>query len=292
MKPELLYIRALNKLCEYILVVRSLTLLNTKMQVIRNDITAVSEHFNLYYSLAKHDISNRFRRSKLGILWIVLQQLIFVLGASVIWSNIFNMEIENFMPFLVTGMAIWGFLVSSMVEGCSIFVVSQGYLKNFCLPESIFVFRALIANFFYFLLNILTASLVLIAFNKFSFVGIIYALPGILILIIYFYAASGTMAYLGLRYRDLNHALSSIFSLLFVLTPVMFTPEMLLKKGISIIVYLNPFASLLEIIRYPLLNHNFPEYHNYLIAIGFTSLLIGIYLTLKQRWKRFIPFWL
>lgn len=262
------------------------------MRIIQTDISTFLKCFDLYYSLAKHDINNRFRRSKLGILWLILQQLLFVLGASVVWVNIFDMEVKDFIPFLIMGMTIWSFIVSSMIEGCGIFVINHGYLRNFCLAESIFIFRTLIANSFYLLLNMLTSIVVLITFNKFQFIGIIYAIPGILILIVYFYAASGTMAYLGLRYKDLNHALSSIFSLLFIITPVMFNPEMLLKKGISFAVYCNPFASILEIVRYPLLNGNLPEYHYYLIAIGFTSLLISTYFILKQKWRKFIPFWL
>jgi len=262
------------------------------MRIAQTDISTVFEYFDLYYSLAKHDINNRFRRSTLGILWLILQQLLFVLGASIVWVNIFDMEVKNFIPFLSIGMTIWSFIASSMIEGCSIFVVNHGYLRNFCLPESIFIFRTLIANSLYLLLNMLTSIIVLIIFKKFEFIGIIYAIPGILILIVYFYAASGTMAYLGLRYKDLNHALSSIFSLLFIVTPVMFTPEMLLKKGISGVIYFNPFASILEIVRYPLLNGNLPEYHYYLIAIGFTSLLISAYSILKQKWRKFIPFWL
>ena len=70
------------------------------------------------------------------------------------------------------------------------------------------------------MIGLITALVVFIAFNKFSFLGIIYAIPGLVILLVYFYAASGTMAYLGLRYRDFQHALTGLFSLLFIVTPV------------------------------------------------------------------------
>ena len=141
------------------------------------------------------------------------------------------------------------------------------------------------------MIGLITALVVFIAFNKFSIFGILYAIPGLLILLAYFYAASGTMAYLGLRYRDFQHALTGLFSLLFIVTPVIFPPEILIKKGISIVVYMNPFASLIEVVRYPIINAGFAGLTQYAIAIGFTSFLLIFQIILAKRWGRLVPFW-
>ena len=253
-------------------------------------ITAI-KYFDLYYFLAKQDLQSRFRRSYLGIGWLVVQQLMFALVANIVWSRMFGVESGTFIPFLVVGIAIWGFIVASMVESCSIFIHARGYLKQFSLPQSVFIFRSLLTNAYYLMIGLITSLVVFIAFNKFSFFGILYAIPGLLILLVYFYAASGTMAYLGMRYRDFQHALTGLFALLFIVTPVIFPSEILIKKGISIVIYMNPFASLIEVVRHPIINAEFAELTQYGIAIGFTTVLLIFQIILANRWGRLVPFW-
>jgi ABC-type polysaccharide/polyol phosphate export permease len=72
---------------------------------------------------------------------------------------------------------------------------------------------------------------------------------------------------------------------------VLYSPAVLIKKGIGIVVYMNPLASLIEVIRYPLLNSGFAEIQHYLISIVFVSVMALLKLFLKKRWGRFVTFW-
>ncbi len=256
-----------------------------------NSLTIARKYFDLYYFLSKQDIKNRFRRSYLGIGWLVVQQMMFALFASIVWARLFGIDAGSFIPFLVVGIAIWGFITASMVESCGIFVQTRAYLRQFPLPHSVFIFRYLLTNLYYLFIGMLTALTVFIIFNKFNFLGVIYSIPGLIILIIYFYAASGTMAYLGLRYRDIQHALTGIFSLLFIVTPVIFPSEVLLKKGISMVIYLNPFASLIDIVRHPIINGEFASFQQYATSITFTIFLLTFQYILEKKWGRLVPFW-
>ena len=248
-------------------------------------------YFDIYYFLALQDIKSRFRRSRLGVFWIVIQQLVYSFGVGLIWTKIFGMNPAEFIPFLTIGVTLWAFISASMVEGSMIFVNAHGYLKQLPLPQSIFIFRTVLTQGFYLAVGMATATLVLTAFGRLNFHGILYAIPGGIILVAYFYGASGALAYLGLRYRDLQHALSSIFSMLFIVTPVMYPPEILIKKGIAIIVYGNPFASLIEVVRVPLLTGHLAEPIHYAIAACFTIFMIKVRFVVTKKWGRFVPFW-
>ena len=257
----------------------------------KSDLSVAIKYFDLYYFLAKQDLKSRFRRSYLGISWIVIQQLFFSLVAGYVWSKIFGMNTSEFIPFLTIGSVVWAFISAAMIEGCGTFVIAHSYLKQLPLPQSIFIFRTLFTSLFYLAVGLCTAIGVLIIFGKFNILSIFFILPGIVILICYFYGTSGTMAYLGLRYRDLQHAITSILSLLFIVTPVLYPPEVLVKKGIGIVVYMNPLASLIEVIRYPLLNADFASFHHYLVSVTFVFFMMSFKLILKRKWERFVPFW-
>ncbi len=257
----------------------------------KSDLSVAIKYFDLYYFLAKQDLKSRFRRSYLGISWIVVQQLFFALIAGFIWSRIFGMNASEFIPFLTIGSVTWAFISGAMIEGCGTFVIAHNYLKQLPLPQSIFIFRTLFTSLFYLSVGIGTTILVLVVFSKFSLISILYILPGIVILIFYFYGMSGMLAYLGLRYRDLQHAINSLLSLFFIVTPVLYPPEVLIKKGIGIVVYMNPLASLIEVVRYPLLHLNFAPLNHYIISLSFVTILAGIKFIFKNKWGRFVPFW-
>jgi lipopolysaccharide transport system permease protein len=257
----------------------------------KQDISTAIKYLDLYSFLSKQDLDSRFRNSSLGVLWIIIQQLAFAIIAGMLWSRIFLLEPSSFIPFLTIGFALWGFISSAMTEGCSIFVSNQRYLKQLPLPQSIFIFRSLLTASFYLLVGLITATGVLIYFDKFYITGLFYMVPGIVILLGYFYGASGTMAYLGLRYKDLQHALATIFSLLFIVTPVIYPSSVLIERGIGGVVYINPFASLLEVVRYPMLNADFANIEHYAIALVFGVFLISVKLILTKKWGRFVPFW-
>ena len=257
----------------------------------KRDITVAIRYFDLYYFLAKQDLKSRFRRSYLGISWIVIHQLVFSLVAGMIWAKIFGLNPASFIPFLTVGFVTWAFISAALTEGCGTFIIAHGYLKQLPLPQSIFILRTLLTSLFYLAVGVCTALGMLIVFGEFNIFSVFYMLPGIVILICYFYGTSCTMAYLGLRHRDLQHALSSFLSLLFIGTPVIYPPEVLINKGIGMVVYMNPFASLIEIVRYPLLNSSFAPIQHYLIAIVFASIMLLSGSILKQKWGRFVPFW-
>lgn len=248
-------------------------------------------NFNIWRYLSSSDIKNRFRRSKLGILWPILQQLAFSLGAGIIWAAVFHLKPEDFIPFLTLGFAIWGFIAASTTEGCSAFVIAHGYLKQLPLPQSIFILRTLLTQFIFLSIGLTTALVVLLYFGKLTLIGLILGIPGIFILILYGYGAIGSLAYLGLRYRDLQHGLTGIFSLLFVVTPVIYPADVLIKRGLAVAIYGNPFASLIEVVRFPILNGELADPIHYIVSSSFALVLVLLRFQLGSRWSRFVPFW-
>ncbi|MEX3010164.1 ABC transporter permease [Hoeflea sp. TYP-13] len=255
-----------------------------------NEIRLLIDNYPIWSYLSYSDIKSRFRRSKLGVVWQVVNQLAFSVGAGLIWSAVFNLDPAEFIPFLTMGFAVWGFISASPVEGCSAFVNAHGYLKQLPLSPSIFVFRTLFTQLIYLAIGLATALAVLAYFQKLTLLGALLTLPGLLLLILYSYGAIGSFAYLGLRYRDLQHGLASLFSLLFVVTPVIYPAEVLIQRGLGMAVYVNPFASLIEIVRYPILQGEFAHFNHYLVSFAFVFVLLMLRAILKFRFERYIPF--
>ena len=256
-----------------------------------NELQIAIKYFHIWTYLSISDVKNRFRRSKLGVLWPILHQLAFSIGAGIIWANVFHLDPAEFIPFLTLGFAIWGFISGSMTEGCSSLVVAHGYLKQLPLPQSIFIFRSLLTQLIFLIIGLVTAMGILLYFGKLTVIGVLLGIPGIFILIIYAYGAIGSLAYLGLRYRDLQHGLTGLFSLLFVVTPIIYPADVLIQKGLAFAVYANPFASLIEVVRLPILSGNLASLTHYLVSSLFALLFVVLRYQLGSRWGRFVVYW-
>ena len=224
---------------------------------------------DLWMYLADQIISSRFRHSKLGTIWLVLQNLAFSAGAGYIWSQIFHTDPRFFIPFVGVGFAVWGFISTCYVDGSFALVVAGGYLKQLPIPQSVFLIRYIIAHIIFMMVGLFTALAVALVLGHRPGVGALMAIPGLLILCVAMFFTVMTFSYLGARFRDIPHFLQSVFQFLFVLTPVIYSPEILIKRGLGWAVYMNPFNSFLDLVRTPIM-YGTP-------AVGISYIVAGLY---------------
>src|SRR5277367_4257931 len=78
--------------------------------------------FRIWGTLAWHDIRQRYRRSVLGPFWFTLSTVIMVTVLGTLYSTLFKQDIRTYLPYLASGLVIWQYLSSCILEGCSAFI--------------------------------------------------------------------------------------------------------------------------------------------------------------------------
>src|SRR5689334_17341702 len=63
----------------------------------------------MWTTLGWNDIRQRYRRSVLGPFWITISMAVFITLLGVIYSHIFKIELQTYLPYLALGYIIWGF---------------------------------------------------------------------------------------------------------------------------------------------------------------------------------------
>ena len=63
----------------------------------------------LLYELVARDVKIKYRKSALGILWTLLNPLLMMAILSVVFSNLFRFDIENYSLYLLAGQIIFNF---------------------------------------------------------------------------------------------------------------------------------------------------------------------------------------
>lgn len=75
----------------------------------------------LWLRLGWNDILQRYRRSMLGPFWLTASMAIMVIALGVLYAELFNTPVRDFLPYLCVGLLVWNLMSSFLTEGGSLF---------------------------------------------------------------------------------------------------------------------------------------------------------------------------
>ena len=227
----------------------------------------------IWWRLGIRDVRAGFRRSTLGAGWIFVNFAVTILAVGIVYGALLGQRAQDFLPFLAAGLLVWTYLTSSIAEGSNAFVASEGYIKQIGISPFIYVFRFFVSISFKMFITLLAFVLVALVIGVEFHVGVIWVLPGLVLLCATSFLLITIFAHLNARFRDAGHLASLALQILFFVTPVIWPPELLRGRSLGLIVDLNPAYHLLEIVRQPLLHSHAASLINYQ-AVGL--LLVGL----------------
>lgn len=264
----------------------------TQAQLALQDITEGLKRWPIWLMLAYQDIKLRYRRSVLGPFWLTLSMAITVYSMGFLYSHLFHIELAHYFPFLVSGMLGWSLISTVVIETIDGLVSSDGFIKQIKLPYTLYIHRIATRNVIIFFHNILVIVPIYLIFHNNISVNAktLLVIPGLLV--VYFNAISYglILGMIGARYRDVSQIIKSLVQVVFFITPVMWSADVL-KGANRYIADANPFYSFLELIRAPLLG-TLPTPLN-LCMVTFVSLLGGfIAYKMLVKYRSRIVYWL
>jgi ABC-type polysaccharide/polyol phosphate export permease len=244
--------------------------------------------WRLWTMLAWNDIRQRYRRSTLGPFWITLSMAVFVSLLGVIYSRIFRVDIEIYLPFLTAGIVTWGFISQVINESCSAFQESERIIKQIRLPYGLHVFRVIWRNFIIFLHTIVIFIPVALLFRVQIGFTIFLVVPGVILLLANLSWVALTLAILAARFRDITQIVATMTQIAMFATPIMWPVSTL--SGATWIAETNPLYHFIELVRAPLLGGE-PALLSWMVAVGTLVIGLALSLMLLNRASRRIVFW-
>ncbi|MEE1314233.1 MAG: ABC transporter permease [Faecalimonas sp.] len=227
----------------------------------------------LLTELVARDIKIKYRRSVLGVLWTLLNPLCMMIILSVVFSNIFKFDVENFPLYVLSGQVIFNFFNDATNNSMMSILGASSLIKKVYIPKYLFV----ISRVFSSIINLLAAYcallVVMIATRvELHWEMILSVIP--LLMIIGFSLGIGlVLAAVTVRFRDIMHLYSVFTTGLMYLTPVIY-PMSILPDSIRFIVMLNPLTNYLIMFRDFMFNASFPSLAS--LAIGLLEMLLAL----------------
>lgn len=268
----------------------------------------------LWSHLGWQDIKQRYRRSVLGPLWITISMGVMAVGLGLLYSQLFGATIAAFLPYITTGFIIWHFIIGCLTEGTDTFIANEGLIKQLPAPLTVYVLRTIWRQVLMFAHNLVVYFVVVAVFwgtlsdsYRIKEGGVLQpgidfsallAIPGFLLIAI---NAGWVVMLFGIsstRFRDIPQVINSITNLLFFMTPIVWSTDILYSRfgseseaGMLPLVYeLNPLYHLVQVVRGPLLGQVVSP-NSWLVVIGMAVIGWTAALVVLRNYRSRVSYW-
>lgn len=241
-----------------------------------------------WMTLAWVDILQRYRGSMLGPFWLTISTAALMAGLGPIYSLLFGVNLADYLPYLASGLIVWNFMVGTVNESCSTFIEAGPLMKQIRMPRMIPVLHVVARNAIIFAHSIPLYFVVHIVFERPWHWGMLWALPGFVLLCGILISLAIIFAVISVRYRDFIQIVASVMQLGFFVTPIIWQPGQ--RPALQVVSDLNPLAAAIMLVRGPLLNMPVSNAH-LAWAIGGFAVLAVVAFTLFARYRQRIIYW-
>lgn len=252
------------------------------------DFAASAKIRHLWLLLGWAEIRQRYSRSKIGPFWLTISMGILIIALGLVYGTLFQADLKTYLPLLAVGFVFWAFISTTINDGCNAYVASSAYIRQIPLAKGIFIFQNLWRNTIILAHNFIIVIIVLVVFKINFLPHIGWFLLGFFILVVNLFWISALLAVICARFRDLPQIVASILQVVFYVTPILFKREMLDKY--PLLIDLNPFAHLIEIVRSPLLGEPVSA-ESWWVCIAMACIGTLVSLVFHGRYRFRIPYW-
>jgi lipopolysaccharide transport system permease protein len=247
--------------------------------------------FRLSFVLGWEDVRGMYRRTILGQFWITLSMLVMAAAISVVFGLLFKIPIDTYLPYLLSGLIFWGLMTSTITEGANAFNFSAPYIQQHAAPKIIYYMRSLWKGILTFAHNFVVIPVVWFFFQDSYSWNMLLFIPGLIVGYIAVASFGLVMAFLATRFRDIPQIMNSVLLVLFYVTPVIWEADRLNSRAVELVISLNPLASILQIMRLPLLNI-VPSQQEWFIALAWTLVFVIAAFFTYRKFRSQLAYWI
>jgi lipopolysaccharide transport system permease protein len=235
------------------------------------------------------DIKLRYRGSVLGPFWLTLSTALMVAAMGAIYATLFHMTLRTYLPFLTLSLVLWNFLSTLVTEACTCFTVAESTIRATRLPLVVHALRVVLRNLLVLAHNVVVIVAVYIVFQIWPGRVALLVLPGLALWAVDALAVTMLLGALCARFRDIPPIVGSLMQMAFFVTPIIWKPELVGPARLWLLPF-NPFYTLLEVVRGPLLGEA-PSAAVWSSAVLASAALVLLGFWLFARTRARIAFW-
>jgi len=236
-------------------------------------------------------IVTKYRRSRLGLLWLVMPAILYIWGIGYFFSRLQNASPSQFMPHMGIGYVLFRLLSMVINEATSVLPGHQSFILDGHQRLTDFFLRVLAKALFYFVVALPVVAVAVLNAPQLNPPGLAIALISFPVVIANVAWIAVVISLLGARFPDIHELMGTVFLFGFILTPILWYAGRAPVGTIhGFFMRLNPLYHLIEIVRAPILGEPLER-----LTLGYLAVFtLGGWLLASmayRRYARFVPIW-
>ena len=238
----------------------------------------------LLSELVGRDIKIKYRRSVLGVAWTLLNPLLMMVVLSVVFTNLFRFQIENFPLYILSGQVIFNFFNDATNMAMGSIIGSASLIKKIYVPKYLFVVSKVLSSVINLFAAFTALLLVMLAMRADLHYKVVLAVVPLVLVAAFSLGVGLFLSAITVKFRDVMHLWGVFTTALLYLTPVIY-PMSILPAWLEKIVRMNPLTNYLIMFRDVMLNNQFFDIKQLIVGVAeaFIAMFLGMYVFYKNQ---------
>ncbi len=242
------------------------------------------------FAMTEKEIKARYKFAVLGFLWIVLNPFLQMLVIGVVFQFFMAAPIQHYFQYLLAGLLPWNFFSYSLTKTTPAIVYERGLIQKAAFPRETIILSIIFANFFHLCIALILFAVFSISVQTVSLFSFILLLPALVWLLILTTGVCLLTSALQVKYRDVNFFITALLPLLFYVSPIVYSSDML-PVAVRMLLKLNPLSGILELFHYIFVGTMNFSIHEVVLGFGFSVLFCFISWKFFQRESKYFDDW-
>jgi lipopolysaccharide transport system permease protein len=244
---------------------------------------------DLFITLSLHRINVRYKQSRLGILWAIIQPLAMMLVFTLMFTFVRVAPSEQipFPLFAYSALLPWTMFSSGLTAASMALTSHASLLTKVSFPREILPLSYVVAALVDFALASLVLAALMVWFGVSLASTVVWALPAILVLTVLLVGLALLVAALQVRFRDVGLAMPVLMQVWLFASPVLYPLDAVkasLPAPLHLLYTMNPLAGVVDTFRRAVVLHQAPDYS----ALGMSALIAGLLLPLAYLYFKYV----
>jgi len=238
------------------------------------------------------DILVRARRSYLGPVWLLMPSLVYVFGLGSFFASLHGRTMVEFAAYVALGAVVFRTLMSAVIGSASVFNASRAFIMDGHMRLTDYLLESLAKALFDVLMFVPVTVVALVIHPGIEVPGLLLAVPTTLLILVNVLWVGVVFSLVGARFPDFAQLISNVSVFIFLLTPIIWYPEMAPPESLrGQFMRLNPFYHLVALFRSPILGTEVEAMSYWYVGV-MTVVGLVVATVLYRRYARFVPLWI
>jgi len=242
----------------------------------------------LWTNLAIEDLRDRYRRTLLGVLWVVVSFALFVGVKIVVFGQLSGASTAEFGLYVTIGFGLWSYIISMVSDGSTAYTQARPWIQGTATAYPVYLLQAILRNWLIFGMTMVVMAIGLVWKHTPWTAAMLWSLPGLLTYLLTSLWLVCVLAPLCTRFRDVHQIIQNIMRVLFFATPILWMPAS--NPTLAAIAQWNPASHFIAVVRDPLLYNTLPA-DSWYVVLAINLLGIPLGWLVYSRTRPNIIFW-